>query len=117
MNIEYYHKNIEPLGVRAREYIEEKIESIGKMVEIRDVNIEVSQRKDDDFYMNVTIRATSGSEYRAEEKSMSLHACIDIIQDEIKSQVRRDIEKQRDLERRGGRSIKKKMTIDENARL
>lgn len=117
MNIEYYHKNIEPLGEASRTYIEEKITSIGKMVDIRDVNIEVSQRKDDDFYMNVTVRAKDGGEYRAEEKCISINACIDIIQDEIKSQVRRDIEKQRDLARRGARSIKKKLTIDENARL
>lgn len=117
MNIEYYHKNIDPLGEATRNYIEEKIASIGKMVEIRDVDIEVSQRKDDDFYMNVTIRGTDGKEYRAEEKSLTVNACIDIIEDEIKSQVRREIQKQRDLARRGGRSIKKKLTIDENARL
>ena len=117
MNIEYYHKNIEPLGDATRSYIEEKIASIGKMTDIRDTNIEVSQRKDGDFYMNVTIRATDGAEYRSEEKSMSINACIDIIEDEIKSQVRRDNERQRDLRRRGERSIKKKLTIDENARL
>lgn len=117
MNIEYYHKNIDPLGVASRSYIEDKIEAVGKLTDVRDVNIEISQRKDGDFYMNVTVRAMNGSEYRAEEKSQSVQACIDIIQDELRQQIRRDTEKARDLKRRGGRSIKKKLTIDEKARL
>lgn len=117
MNIEYYHKNIDPLGSATREYIEEKIIAIGKMTELRDAHIEISQRKDGDFYMNIVVRSTDGYEYRAEERSQSVNACIDIIQDELRNQIRRDTEKARDLIRRGGRSIKKKMTIDENARL
>lgn len=117
MNIEYYHKNIDPLGSASRDYIEEKMKSVGKLTDVRDVYIEVSQRKDGDFYMNITVRSTDGFDYRAEEKSQSVHACVDIIQDELKHQIRRDTEKARDLRRRGGRSIKKKMTIDENARL
>lgn len=116
MNIEYYHKNIDPLGSASRNYIEEKIQSIDKLTDVRDAYVEVSQRKDGDFYMNVTVRSTAGSDYRAEEKSQSVNACIDIIQDELKQQIRRDTEKARDLRRRGSRSIKKKMTIDENAR-
>lgn len=117
MNIEYYHKNIDPLGDALRAYVEDKIQAVGKLTDVRDAYIEISQRKDGDFYMNVTVRATNGSEYRAEEKSQSIQACVDIIQDELRQQIRRDTEKLRDLKRRGGRSIKKKLTIDENARL
>lgn len=116
MNIEYYHKNIDPLEDPSREYVNEKIMTIGRLTELRDAYVEVSQRKDGDFYMNITVRAINGQEYRAEEKSQSIQACVDIIQDEIKQQIRRDTEKERDLQRRGGRSIKKKMTIDEGAR-
>ncbi len=116
MNVEYYHKNIDPLSDATREYIEEKLESIGKLTEIRDVRVEVSQRKDGEFYLNVSLRSTNGEEYRAEEKSESIQANIDIIQEEIKRQVRSDTERARDLSRRGGRSIKKKMTVDEDAR-
>lgn len=116
MNIEYYHKNIEPLGAASREYIEEKLEALDKLTEVRDVHVEISQRKDGDFFMNVVVRSIDGYEYRAEEKSQAVQACIDIIQDELRNQIRRDTEKARDLRRRGGRSIKKKMTIDENAR-
>jgi len=116
MNIEYYHKNIEPLGSATKDYIEEKLNAIEKLDEMRDARVEVSQRKDGEFYLNVSLRSNSGQEYRAEEKSPTVQACVDIIQEEIKRQVRADKEKARDLRRRGGRSIKKKMTIDEDAR-
>ena len=117
MNVEYYHKKTESLDGVTREYIEEKLQTIEKLTEVRDVRVEVSQRKDNDFYLNVVVRSSKGFEYRAEEKSGSVQACIDIIVDEIKGQVRSDTERARDLSRRGGRSIKKKLTIDENARL
>ncbi len=116
MNIEYYHKNIEPLGSATRDYIEEKLNSIEKLTDIRDIRVEVSQRKDGEFYLNVSVRSKNGSEYRAEQKSQTVNACIDIIEEELKTQIRRDTKKARDLQRRGGRSIKKKMTIDEDAR-
>jgi ribosomal subunit interface protein len=116
MNVEYYHKNIDPLGGATREYIEEKLNSISKIMPMRDARVEVSQRKDGDFYLNVSIRSERGEEYRAEEKSPSVNACIDIIEEELKKQVRSDKEKAIDMQRRGGRSIKKKLTIDEDAR-
>jgi ribosomal subunit interface protein len=117
MNIEYYHKNIDSLEGVTRDYVTEKMETLGKLTDVRDVYIEISQRKDGQFYMNVTVRSTNGFEYRAEEKSESVHACVDIIQDELRTQIRRNTEKARDLKRRGARSIKKKLTIDEKARL
>ncbi|XLQ19751.1 MAG: HPF/RaiA family ribosome-associated protein [Candidatus Moraniibacteriota bacterium] len=116
MNVEYYHKNIDPLGDATREYIEEKLNSLEKLTDIRDARVEISQRKDGEFYLNVSVRSESGFEYRAEEKCQNINACIDIIEQELKVQIRRDTEKARDLKRRGGRSIKKKMTVDENAR-
>jgi len=116
MNIEYYHKNIESLGSATRDYIEEKLSSIKKLTDVRDVRVEVSQRKDGEFYLNISVRSNNGFEYRAEQKSQSVNACIDIIEEELKTQIRRDTEKARDLQRRGGRSIKKKMTVDESAR-
>lgn len=116
MNIEYYHKNVESLDDAVREYVEEKIMAIGKLTELRDAYVEVSQRKDGEFYLNVVVRSVDGYEYRAEEKSQTVQACIDIIQDELRTQIRRDTEKARDLRRRGGRSIKKSMTINATAR-
>ena len=117
MNIEYYYKNIDPFGEATKDYIAKKIESVAKIVAVRDVNIEASRRKDGLFYLNVIVRAMDGSEYRATENSASVHASIDIIEEELKSQIRRDTLRQRDLDMRAARSAKKKLTIDDKARL
>ncbi|MEN8252114.1 MAG: ribosome-associated translation inhibitor RaiA [Patescibacteria group bacterium] len=116
MNIEYYHKNVDPLGEATKEYIEEKLETLEKLTKVRKMRVEVAQEKNGDFYVEVTVKSSGGFEYRSEEKCRDVNACIDIIEEELKTQIRRDTEKARDLKRRGGRSIKKKMTIDENAR-
>lgn len=116
MRVEYYHKNVTSLGEATRKYVEEKMQALEKLTSLRDSIIEVSQEKNGDFCLNVTLRAENGTEYRAEERTHTVNACIDLIQDELRQQIRRGIEKNRDLARRGGRSIKKKMTIDENAR-
>ncbi|PID51663.1 MAG: hypothetical protein CR954_00635 [Candidatus Moraniibacteriota bacterium] len=116
MNIEFYHKNITSLGDATRAYVEEKLEALEKQTDIRDASVDIAQNKDGMFVMHVTVRAASGTEYNAEETQESVNACVDIIQDELRTQIRRDREKTRDLKRRGGRSLKKKMTIDTNAR-
>ncbi len=115
--IEYYYKDIDAFNEATKEYIAKKIASVANMVAVRDVAIEASRRKKGDFYLNVTVRAMDGSEYRATEHRQSVNACIDIIEDELKQQIRRDVRRQRDLDMRSARSLKKKLTIDENARL
>lgn len=117
MNIEYYYKNIDAFGTATKEYVATKLASVAKLVAVRDVNVEASRRKDGEFFLNVVVRANDGSEYRADEKNASVHACIDIIEDELKNQIRRDVRRQRDLDLRSARSFKKKLTIDEKARL
>jgi len=46
-----------------------------------------------------------------------VQACIDEIKDELATQMRRKKKRMRDLMKRGARSLKKKLTIDDNARL
>ena len=118
MKIEYFYKNIEPLGEASKNYIEDKIGSVSRLVTVRDAYVEVEEQpKEGSFSMSVTVRTKNGTEYRADEKALTVQACADIIEDELKGQIRRATEKTRDLKRRGGRSLKKKITIDENARL
>jgi len=109
MNIEYYYKKIDPLGDASRKYIEEKLKAVEKLEKMRDARVEVTQRKDGDFYLNVSMRSVHGAEYRAEQKHADVNAAIDIIEEEIKKQVRRNKEKMRDLSRKGGRLIKDKI--------
>lgn len=117
MDIKYHYKNVEPLEENLTDYIEEKLESIEKLIEILEVKVDLSDRKENNkVFMKVSIFSTKGDEFQAKNHGVSFMECIDIIEEELKKQVRRFKEKNRDLRERGGRSIKKKMTIDEDAR-
>ena len=117
MEIKYYHKNIESLEVDLQNYIEKKLSSVEKMVDVKIAKIEVSERRNEKFFMAVTILAKNGDEFRAEHNNgISLNECVDIIENELKNQIRKSKGKAKDLEKRGGISLKKKMVIDENAR-
>jgi ribosome-associated translation inhibitor RaiA len=54
--------------------------------------------------------------YRAEETTTSVEASMDLVVDELEHQLARNKTKSRDLKRRGLRSIKKKLVVDEAAR-
>ena len=117
MNVKYYYKNIEPLEKDITDYIEEKLQSIEKLIETSEIKVDLSDRKENNrVFMKVSIFTTKGDEFQAENHGTTFNQCIDIIEEELKKQVRRFKEKNRDLKERGGRSIKKKMSIDENAR-
>ena len=115
MNVKYYYKNTERFDEEMQSYVEKKLSSVEKMVDVRDIKVEVSERRDD-FFMSVTIFAKDGDDFRAENNGSSFQECIDIIEDELKNQIRRHKGKAKDLEKRGGMSLKKKMVVDENAR-
>lgn len=114
MNVNYYHKNVAPLGDASRDYIETKLGSIDEMVTIKSARIEVEQTKLG-YLLKVEL-LNDGHTYRAQQDGQSINECIDIIQEELKKQIRRSTEKERDLKERGARSIKKKTVIDEAAR-
>jgi len=114
MNVNYHHKNVEPLGDASREYIETKLGSIEEMVTIKKTRVDVEQTKLG-FLLKVEL-SNDGHTYRAEQAGQSVNECIDIIEEELKQQIRRSTKKERDLKERGARSIKKKTVIDEAAR-
>ncbi len=114
MNINYYHKNVTPLGDATKDYIEAKLGSIEEMVTIKTTRVEIEQTKLG-YFLKVEL-SNDGHTYRAEQSGQSVNECIDIIQEELKKQIRRSTEKERDLKERGARSIKKKTVIDEAAR-
>jgi ribosome-associated translation inhibitor RaiA len=117
MNIEYYYKNVEALDEELKQYVENKLKSVEKIVEFEKVRVEVSERKDKKLFMAVKIVAKNREEFRSEHHGKSFEECIDVIEDELKPQIRKAKGKKRDLAKRGGRSLKKKMTIDVVARL
>ncbi len=118
MNIKYYYKNIDPLEKDVTNYIEEKINSVEKLLEISEVKVEVSNRKENNkVFMKVSLFSEKDADFQAENHGVTFNQCIDIIEEELKKQIRRFKEKNRDLKEKGGRSIKDKMSIAENARL
>lgn len=118
MDIKYNYKNVESLEEGVVKYIDEKISSVGKLIEVLQVKVDLSDRKENNkVFMKVSVFTTKGDEFQAKNHGVSFMECVDIIEEELKKQIRRFKERNRDLRERGGRSIKKKLTIDENARL
>lgn len=116
MNIKYYFKNIDSLNEASKKYVEKKIESVANLILVEQIKIEIDRRKDGVFHMSVQFDCGIDL-FLAEDDDRNINACIDKIEDELKKQIRRNKKKNKDLKERGARSIKKKMTIDENARL
>jgi len=115
MNIKYYFKNTDSIDDETREYIEKKIDSVAKLITIEQTKVEIEKQKNG-YYMHVHLDCGRDL-FLAEEKDKSINVCIDNIENELKSQIRRNKKKNIVLKKRGARSIKKKLTIDENARL
>lgn len=102
---------------RTEEYINKRLQSVQKLLgKINRVEIEIDlDKKKNKFRVEVMVK-TPYKLYRAEESTESIEGSIDAVENEIKSQIRKDKEKIRDLRRRGKRSIKKKTALDKDAR-
>ncbi len=102
-------------------YVESKIRKLGKFfesfhddAEIR-TEVEIELDKKGKFRVEIMLH-TPYKSYRGSETSDSIEGSTDLVYEELETQIRRDIEKMITLSRRGGRSVKKKMVIDEKAR-
>jgi ribosomal subunit interface protein len=120
MNIRFLFKEVK-IDERTQQYVSEKIEKLGKFfqsyhedAEIK-AEVEIDMDKKGKFRVEVMLH-TPYAKYRGEETTDSIEGSIDSVYEEMESQIRRDKEKIMTLRRRGGRSIKKKMVIDEGAR-
>ncbi len=102
---------------RTEDYIRKRLEGLGKILDkINHVEVEIDiDKKKNKFRVEIMVQ-TPYQLYRSEETSESIEGSTDIALDELKMQIQKDTEKLITLRRRGGRSLKKKMVIDENAR-
>ncbi len=108
---------------RTREYIEKRILSIKKLLKEYDgnkpdtlkVEMEIDLDKKGKFRVEVMIK-TPRNLYRAEEITESIEGSVDLVEEQLKNQIRRKKDEIRTKIVRGARSIKKKMAIDEGAR-
>jgi len=77
--------------------------------------IEIGRDKRGFFRVETNIHEPKGL-HRAEETSKSIEGSIDMVIEKLRSQITRTKDKERELEERGARSIKKKTVLDESAR-
>jgi ribosomal subunit interface protein len=120
MNIRYLYKEVK-IDERTKDYVTEKVEKLGKFFESFHEDAEISAELEIDmdkkgkFRVEVMLQ-TPYDKYRGEDTTESIEGSIDSVYEELETQIRRDKEKIATLRRRGGRSLKKKMVIDEKAR-
>jgi ribosomal subunit interface protein len=115
INLRLLEKNVE-LDERAADYILKKIEKLEKNVRTEaDWEVEISRDKKSIFYAEFMLK-TPRETYRSEETSGSLEKAVDAATDKISRQIKDNRTKLKDLKKRGARSIKKKMVIDQKAR-
>ena len=101
---------------RTENYIEKRLQAVRKMLDnILRVEVEIDLDKKGKFRIEAMIK-TPRELYRAEEITESVEGSIDLAVEQLKVQIRRSKDKMATLKKRGGRSIKKKTVIDEDAR-
>lgn len=120
MNIRFLFKEIR-IDERAENYVRGKIEKLGKFFESfrKDARIsveaEINMDKKGKFRVEVMLR-TPYRNYRGEDTTESIEGSIDNVYEELENQIMKDKDRIITLQRRGGRSLKKKMTLDKNSR-
>jgi ribosomal subunit interface protein len=102
---------------RTEDYIEKRLATLEKLLDkILRVEVEIDIDKKKNLFRAEVMVKTPFQLYRAEETTESIEGSIDIVSEQLKVQIRKDKDRVVALRRRGGRSIKKKITIDQNAR-
>jgi ribosomal subunit interface protein len=111
----YYIKGIE-IDKRTREYIEKRLSILKKILKVP-TKIEVEISLDKKGKVRLEIMANDPhNRYLSGSITESIEGSIDEAVDQLKIQIIKYKEKKSTLIKRGGRSIKKKVTLDKNAR-
>lgn len=120
MNIRFLFEEV-VIDERTENYVREKVEKLGKFFRSYhedatvEGEVEIDLDKKGKFRVEVMLH-TPYKDYRGENTTESIEGSIDSVYEELETQIRRDKDKIATLRRRGGRSLKKKMVIDEKAR-
>ncbi|KKP97391.1 MAG: Ribosomal subunit interface protein [Candidatus Moranbacteria bacterium GW2011_GWD2_36_12] len=114
-NMRFFFKGIEIDG-KTREYIKKRLETLDKFAEnILKSEVEIDLDKKGKFRVEVMLH-TPRNMFRADNTTESIEASIDMVTDELQTQVTHLKDKLRTLKKRGAISIKKKIVLDEGAR-
>src|SRR4030042_2726255 len=115
-NMRLFFKGVK-IDERTEDYIRKRLLTIQKFLpKILRVEVEIDIDKKKNLFRAEVMVKTPYKLYRAEDTTESIEGSIDSVVDDIKIQINRDKDRMVTLRRRGGRSIKKKMSIDKNAR-
>jgi ribosomal subunit interface protein len=120
MNIRFLFKEVK-IDERTRDYVTEKIEKLKKYFQSLhedakiSAEVEIDMDKKGKFRVEVMLH-TPYMDYRGEDTTESIEGSVDSVYEGLESQIERDKDKITTLRRRGGRSLKKKMVVDEGAR-
>jgi len=114
-NIKFLFKGVK-IDNRTEEYIEKRLMSLDKLLKnilIKEVEIDLDKKGK--FRVEVMIK-TPYNLYRSEETTESIEGSIDVVANELKIQIKKDLEKIKTQKKRGRISIKKKIVVDKDAR-
>ena len=115
MNIKYFFNNAK-INEETRSYIEKRLRAIEKLLnKIIKTEVEIEKDKRGMFRVEVMITVPK-NKFRSEEISESVEGSVDIVVDELKTQIRRKKEKVWTKLIRKARSFKKRVAIDDDAR-
>ncbi len=104
------------LDDRTEEYIRKRVSKIEKLAEPASLfEVEIDKNKQGKFRVEIMVRSPHGL-YRAEETTESVEGSTDLAVDQLVGQIVKEKDKKHDLKLRGGRSIKKRMVVDQAAR-
>ncbi len=99
-----------------RAYVEKKVAAVEKMLHnAQRADVDISQDKHGAYRVEVMVHEP-GQMYRADEVAQTIEAAVDLVEVKLQEQIRDAHDKRRALQRRGGRSIKKRAVIDDAAR-
>ncbi len=101
---------------RTEKYIEKRLISAGKLLRnILTEEVEIDLDKKGKFRVEVMIK-TPYRLYRSEETTESIEGSMDVVVNELKMQIKKNLEKARTIKKRGQISIKKGIVINKDAR-
>jgi len=120
MNIRFLFKEVK-IDDRTKDYVSEKVEKLGKFFRSFKKDAEISAEVEIDLNKKGKFRVevmlfTPYQKYRAEDTTESIEGSIDSVYEQLENQIMKDKDRLITLQRRGGRSLKKKMVVDKNAR-
>lgn len=114
-NTKFFYKGVE-IDERTKDYVEKRLSTLDKFIEnILKTEVEIDLDKKGKFRVEVMIY-TPRNMFRADNTTDSIEASTDMVVDELQDQMTHMKDKLRTLKKRGARSLKKKMVVDNGAR-